>query len=1418
MKETVDPEKYEQMLKESQDRYHALLEFSPEAIAVQQGGKVIYLNPAGLELFRAKDSSDIVGRNIFDFMDGQSDFITNDLISRLEERGQRLPETALTIRKVNGQSADVEVVSTPIMYQGKPAAQVVVRDITARTMAEKAMRFHADVLSQVSDAVVVVDNEQTIIYWNKGAERLYQYTASEVLGRRLEEINPYCWNDAGQGAGARNALNRNGFWRCEGVHCTKNGEKLHVESSVSVLKDESGVVLGKIAVTHDITDRIMLEKGIQAVRESEERYRSLVESSPEAICVQQDGLCVYMNTAGLELLGAGNFEEIEKKEMEHFIHPDFRKAAAHWLQQVAEKSRHAPSLQLKILPLNGQEVNAEAAGSLITFAGKPAVQLIIKDISRRENTELRLRLQATVLSQVNDAVVATGKDGRIIFWNKGAERLYKMSAEEAIGRRREEIYRYRMVTADEEAAKEPTASGFLRGENIHILRSGEEIYVESSVSVLTDWSNAPVGWLAVMRDVTERKIFDRKLRESEERYRSLVESSPDAILVHQYGKLVYVNPATLKLVRAKDLEELIGKDVLDFVHPDFQQRAVERFRQVVEESLPLTTRESKIIRLDGAVVHIEAVGTHIVYGGRPAIQIIAKDITERKKFEEALRNSEQLYRMMFESNPHPMWIYDRESLRFLFVNDAAVVRYGYSKEEFLSMTIKDIREAGDVSDLFDNVSKIAAGLHDEGNWRHKKKDGTIIDVEIISHNLKIEGKDARVVLAHDITERREAERALRESEERQRTVFDNSPIAIMAKDMQGRHILFNRQAEIWMNIKREEALGKTVHDLLPKKEADQCVISDQRVIETRAAVQVEEILELPDGKHTHLTVKFPLFDAAGSLYAVCTIVSDITEMKRAEQAIKEARDAAMRDRSKLEIILNTIPSAVFVAEGLDGVVTHQNEQAFLVLGRNVDNGLTAADRIVKYEMTKSDGSLFKSEELPYLRALLHGEDVRDVEITFRRPDRRKVTVLSNAAPLRDGEGNIIASVTAFSDITERKAAEDALRRARTELELRVRERTAELAATVAALQSEVAERKRTVAERDKLVAAVESTAEAIVVTDNRGIIQYVNPSFEQITGYQRQEAIGRDLHFLDSGQHDQDFFPAMRETIRLNGVWKGRLINKKKDGTIYYEDCTYSPVKDRSGNIVNYVSIKHDVTERLRLESIAETVDAMNNIGYVFAGIRHEIGNPVSSLLIILSLLKKKYDATPKETIREYVDQAIGQVERIEYLLKSLKNFNMYENLQIRSIEVSSFMEKFIPLVMADLTKKGIAFQVDEAAEAGWMSADPRALQQALLNVVVNASDAVSDRPDPKIVLSTLKAGGTVRIRVADNGMGITEDRKKELFKPFYTTKPDGTGLGLVITRKLISRMKGFIEIASRKDEGTIVDIHVPEGTVERIL
>ena len=242
------------------------------------------------------------------------------------------------------------------------------------------------------------------------------------------------------------------------------------------------------------------------------------------------------------------------------------------------------------------------------------------------------------------------------------------------------------------------------------------------------------------------------------------------------------------------------------------------------------------------------------------------------------------------------------------------------------------------------------------------------------------------------------------------------------------------------------------------------------------------------------------------------------------------------------------------------------------------------------------------------------------------------------------------------------------------------------------------------------------------------------------------------------------------------------------------------------------MAIKRDVTEKVRLESIAQAVDTMNNIGYIFSGVRHEIGNPVTSIAMSLGLLLKKIDELDKQAITKYVKRSIEEIEKVEYLLRCLRNFNMFEQLEPRDIVLREFMNKLMALVKDDFTNKGIKMLTVIEPEDANTYADPRALQQVLLNLFTNAADALVGRVDPRIAV-TVKKGKMIRIRVEDNGCGISEDRLQNVSKPFYTTKAHGTGLGLMIVRKMIVKMNGTFEITSTVDKGTAVDISIPAGS-----
>lgn len=269
-----------------------------------------------------------------------------------------------------------------------------------------------------------------------------------------------------------------------------------------------------------------------------------------------------------------------------------------------------------------------------------------------------------------------------------------------------------------------------------------------------------------------------------------------------------------------------------------------------------------------------------------------------------------------------------------------------------------------------------------------------------------------------------------------------------------------------------------------------------------------------------------------------------------------------------------------------------------------------------------------------------------------------------------------------------------------------------------------------------------------------------------------------------------------------------------KPQTLRYQDrlLGYTAYPDSKG----YIGILiRDITESARLESIAEAVNTMDNITYMFSSIRHELGNPINSIKMTLSVLKNNLGKYSQATIQEYVDRTLAEILRVEYLLKSMRSFSMFENPTIQNVDLVDFMELFQSLVVSDLEKNGIKLTVAVSPETNWVRADPRALQQVMLNLIANAADGFENSDDPEIIISTAKKDGLIWIDVEDNGVGIPSEDQKNLFKPFYTTKPHGTGLGLVITRKMLTKMNGRIGIMSHEGVGTTVTISIPEGRVE---
>jgi signal transduction histidine kinase len=214
----------------------------------------------------------------------------------------------------------------------------------------------------------------------------------------------------------------------------------------------------------------------------------------------------------------------------------------------------------------------------------------------------------------------------------------------------------------------------------------------------------------------------------------------------------------------------------------------------------------------------------------------------------------------------------------------------------------------------------------------------------------------------------------------------------------------------------------------------------------------------------------------------------------------------------------------------------------------------------------------------------------------------------------------------------------------------------------------------------------------------------------------------------------------------------------------------------------------------------------MNSLGFVFSAVRHELGNPVNSVKMALSVLRKNLDRFDAETVRDFVDRSLLELGRVEELLASLRTYSLYEDVQLRVLDLAGFVREFVDFVSRDFAARGVSVVTEPQDDPVFAAADPRALRHVLLNLVANAAEAMEAKGG-RIRLGVLAEGDWAGIRVEDDGSGMSADTLGNLFRPFYTTKTKGTGLGLVIAKKMMTKMGGTIEAESAPGAGTTMSL-----------
>jgi PAS domain S-box-containing protein len=373
---------------------------------------------------------------------------------------------------------------------------------------------------------------------------------------------------------------------------------------------------------------------------------------------------------------------------------------------------------------------------------------------------------------------------------------------------------------------------------------------------------------------------------------------------------------------------------------------------------------------------------------------------------------------------------------------------------------------------------------------------------------------------------------------------------------------------------------------------------------------------------------------------------------------------------------------------------------------------------------------------------------------------------------------------------------------------------------------EVTAHKQAEAELNRLMTAIEQTPESIVITDTRGSILYVNPAFELVTGYSRAEAIGLNTHVLKSGRQDKAFYQELWTQISAGEVWRGRFINKKKNGKLFTEDAVIAPVRDGQGAVTNYIAIKRDVSHELELENQYRQTQKIDSIGRLAGGVAHDFNNILAVICghTDLALMQLSPDAPLRSSLECIQESA----ERAANLTRQLLAFARRQVIEPRRINLNELVVN-LNKMLRRLIGEDIKLVTQAAPELGPVKADPGQIEQVLLNLVVNARDAMPEGGTLTIHTDNvtldedyarrnlITPGEYVMVSVTDTGAGMTDEVKLHIFEPFFTTKEQGkgTGLGLATCFGIIQQSNGHIHCDSQLGQGTQFRIYLPrvQGT-----
>ncbi|HKV56442.1 MAG TPA: PAS domain S-box protein [Candidatus Binataceae bacterium] len=1254
------------------------------------------------------------------------------------------------------------------------------RDITEQKRLEEELRqaqnYTRGLIESSVDPMITVSPDLLITDVNEQMVRITELARERLIGSRF---NDYFAEPERAAAGVRKTLAEGFVTNYELTLRTPSGRATLVSFNASVFRGAQGEARGIFAVARDVTEQRRLE---EQLREQQNYSRNLIEASVDAlVTVDPQGRITDVNEQMVRLAGDARQRLVDSPFASYFTEPE---RAASGVRTTLEKGV-VQNYELVLKSKNGTETQVSFNAAVFRdTAGRPAgIFAAARDVTAQKKLERELREQQTynrsLIESNIDALMTTDLLGVITDVNRQMCALTKREPADLIGTAFKEYFSD--PRRAEDAIRQVLSLGQVTNYELTLRAAdGAETVVSYNATTLRGEDGSLRGVFAAARDITAQKHLERQLRQAQEYNRGLIESSVDAMLtVAPDLTITDVNEQMVRLT-GYSREELIGTSFQSyFTEPERASAGVMLTLSqgyVTNYELLLRSRHRREF-----LVSFNASVFKDMEGKVQGIFAVARDVTEQRRLEEQLRESQIYNRGLIESSVDALVTVDPE-LTITDVNEQMIKLSGYSREELIGSIFKD---------YFTDPERAAGGV------RRALSEGAVNNYElalksftgkrtVVSFNAGVfknaAGQTAGIfAAARDITEQKRLEDQLREQQNYNRSLIESSIDALLTVDPQGVIADVNEQTAKLTGYSRKQLIGSPFVNYFTDPELARDGV--EQTFREGLVTNYELVLRSRSGRKIPVSFNAAVFrDMGGAVSGILAAARDITRQKQIEQVMREQQTYT---RSLIESNID----ALMTTDTL-GIITDVNLQMAKLTGRSNEELIGTPFKNYFTDPHRAEDGI---------RRVLAEDRVTNYELTMEAKDGKRTVVSYNATTFRDAAGRLKGVFAAARDITAQKSLEE-----------QIRKQNRELTEATAFLNN-----------------VLESSTEySIIAMDLDGRILAWNEGARRNYGYGAEEMVGkgdsRVLHTpedIESGK-----LTAFLETATRTGKAEGVFDRVRKSGERFIASVAMTLRRDTNDKPIGFVLISKDITgqkrleeqlrrKNLELEEQNRRVQQANRLKSEFlANMSHELRTPLNSIIGFSELLHDQRGGPTTTKQNDYVTNVLTSARHLLQLINDVLDLSKVESGKMdffpELVDLAELVGEVRSVLAALVSRKRMQLAVNIDPDVKSVVLDPAKLKQVLFNYL---SNAIKFTPEGGSVTVSIRpqTGDRFRLEVSDTGIGIKAEDISRLFVEFQqldasaSKKYQGTGLGLALTKRIVEAQGGEVGVSSSPGGGS---------------